>query len=229
MLGTIPGTAFGEDLLAGEVGYQVTAIGANGAESVKSGEVTLAKGEPLLRRLAVAPLPYDPRAAKLTFSFDLRESARVAWTVVDAEGKALTDEATVLLPQGPGTIAWDGRNRSGAVAEPGVYRVQLKATAYAETDAQAKAFPLNWAAVDTGDGTLSGSGGVSAAGGRAGPAPAGTATAPPGAAGAGTGGTSGAGDASTAGGNNGVRDHGQGEGRDGAGQGKGQGSESGAK
>jgi outer membrane protein assembly factor BamB len=165
MLGTTMSPVFGEDLLAGEVGYQVTAIGANGAESVKSVEVTLAKGEPLLRRLTVAPEPYDPRAAKLNLSFDLRESARVTWAVVDAEGKELTDEATSLLPQGPGAIAWDGRNRTGALCEPGVYRVQLKATADGETDAQAKAFPVNWAAVDTGGGTLSGPGGISAAGG----------------------------------------------------------------
>jgi hypothetical protein len=223
MLGTTAAQSFGEDLLAGEVGYQVTAIGANGAESVKSGEVTLAKGEPLLRRLAVAPVPYDPRTAQLNVSFDLRESARVTWTVVDAEGRALTDEATSLLPQGPGTLRWDGRNRSGAVAEPGVYRVQLKATAGAETDAQAKAFPVNWAAVDTGGGgTLSGPGGVSAAGG-------GTSGQSTGGSGAGTGGASDASAVAPTGGNNGVRDHGQGEGRDGAGQGNGQGSDRGKR
>jgi len=216
MLGTVSAPSFGEDLLAGEVGYQVAAIGANGAESVKSGEVTLAKGEPLLRRLAVAPVPYDPRTAQLNVSFDLRESARVTWTVVDAEGRALTDEATSLLPQGPGTLRWDGRNRSGAVAEPGVYRVQLKATAAAETDAQAKAFPVNWAAVDTGGGTLSGPAGVSAAGVGGGSQPGGAGTVDP------SGGDSGHG-------NNGVRDHGQGEGRDGAGQGNGQGADQGRK
>jgi hypothetical protein len=240
-LGPVASPGFGEPLLGGEVGYQVSAIGANGAESARSGEVTLARGEPLLKRLTVGPMPYDPRAGRLNVSFDLREAARVTWRVVDAEGKALTDEATVQLAQGPGALVWDGRNRSGAVAEPGVYRVELKATAAAETDAQAKAFPVNWAAIDTGSGALAGpgaAGGGTAAAAGLGGGTTGAASGTGGSGAAGTvsgGGSAGSSPGSTVSdpagghGNNGVRDHGVGEGRDGAGQGKGQGSDHGGK
>jgi hypothetical protein len=224
MLGTVTAPGFGEPLVAGEAGYQVTAIGANGAESVKSVEVTLAKGEPLLRKLAVAPLPFDPRSGALTVTFDLRETARVTWSVVDAEGRALTEEQTVSAAAGPGSVIWNGRSRNGAAAEPGVYRVSLKATAAAETDTQARAIPVLWGAgAGSPTGPLAGptgnGGGVSAAGASGGGlAPAGTSA-------------GGGGAASTTGGsgNNGVRDHGQGEGRDGAGQGQGQGSDHGKK
>jgi hypothetical protein len=212
MLGTVGTPGFGEPLVAGEAGYQVTAIGANGAESVRSGEVTLAKGEPLLRKLAVAPLPFDPRAGALTVTFELRETARVTWSIVDAEGRALTEEQTVSAAAGPGSVIWNGRNRNGAAAEPGVYRVALKATASAETDAQARAVPVLW-----------GPGAGSPTGPLAGPTGTGGGVSAAGASGGG-------GAASTGGsGNNGVRDHGQGEGRDGAGQGQGQGSDHGRK
>ena len=237
MLGTVTAPGFGEPLVAGEAGYQVTAISANGAESVKSVEVTLAKGEPLLRKLAVAPLPFDPRSGALTVTFDLRETARVTWSVADAEGRALTEEQTVPAAAGPGSVIWNGRNRSGAVAEPGVYRIALKATAASETDAQARAVPVLWgpgAGSPTGPLAGPGSGGsASAAGTGGGGATPGGTSAGGGGTGSGggvaPGGTPGAGSAVGGSGNNGVRDHGVGEGRDGVGQGKGQGSGHGNK
>jgi len=233
MLGTVPGLVFGEPILAGEVGYQVSAIAENGAESVRSGEVTLAKGEPLLRRVAVTPVPYDSRTGALTVTFDLRETARVTWVVADAEGKALTEERTVWLASGPGSLVWDGRTREGLTAEPGVYRVSLRAAVTDETDAQARAIPVVWGMGPASGGSplagpLGGSG--SAAAGVPGNAGAGAA------AGGGTaggrpasGGTTPAASSDPAPGNdnNGVRDHGVGEGRDGAGQGNGQGARSG--
>ncbi|MEK7477210.1 MAG: PQQ-binding-like beta-propeller repeat protein [Candidatus Coatesbacteria bacterium] len=178
MLGTVGTPGFGEPLVAGEVGYQVTAIAANGAESGKSVEVTLAKGEPLLRKLAVGPLPLDPRTGTLTVTFDLRETARITWVVVDAEGRAVTDERTVSAAAGAGSLIWDGRNRTGAPAEPGVYRVTLQATAAAETDAQARAVPVLWGAgAGPTTGPLAGpasGGGASAAGQSGGGTSAGT-------------------------------------------------------
>jgi hypothetical protein len=171
MLGTVTVTGFGDSVVAGEAGYQVTAISANGAESGKSAEVTLAKGEPLLRRVAVTPLPLDSRTGTVTVTFDLRETARVTWSVVDAEGRAITEERTVSAAAGPGSVIWDGRNRSGAAADPGVYRVTLKATAAGETDAQARAIPVLWGAgAGSPTGPLAGpaSGGGAVAAGQAG-------------------------------------------------------------
>jgi len=217
MLGTAPGLAFGEPILPGEVGYQVSAIAANGAESVRSGEVTLAKGEPLLRRVAVTPVPYDSRVGALTVTFDLRETARVTWSIADAEGKALTEERTVAMAAGPGSLVWDGRSREGLTAEPGTVRVSLRAVVTDETDAQARAIPVVW-----GTGPASGGSPLAGPTGSGGGSMAGV----PGNAG---GGGSTATDPATGGGNNGVRDHGVGEGRDGAGQGNGQGADHGVR
>ncbi len=201
--------SFTQKTLPGEIGYSVAAIAVNGAASDKSVEVTLAKGEPLVRRLNVAPLPLDPRVSSLTVTFELRETARVVWDVVDAEGQALIEERTVLLPQGVATLSWDGVDRFGSQVEPGVYRVRLKAVAGGETEALARAFPVNWTFASAGSGLAggpAGGGGVLSA--------ASTSSAPA-SGGAGS-------DAVDDGkGNKGVRDHGRGEGLDGAGQGKG--------
>jgi len=167
-VGTVTANAFTDRLLPGGVGYVVTAIGANGAESARSTEVTTANGEPLVQRLTVAPLPVDTRRDTLTASFTLRADASVTWRVVDAEGASITDDQTVLLGKGPATLQWSGQGKNGRVAEPGVYRISLTATAGTERDQEARAFPVNWA-LDGGAGNaLAGTNGPSLHGASAG-------------------------------------------------------------
>ena len=213
--------SFADGLLPGDVGYAVSAIAANGAESARSAEVTTSKGAPLLQRVTLSPGVLDSRSGVLRVNVSLRDAARVTWTVLDAEGRALTDERSVLLPRGEATLEWDGADRSGRPTEPGVYRVSLTAKADADEDALARAFPVNWT-FDGGSSALGGplagiNGGGQAASAGGGPS---TGSGSP----ASGGGTSGDG-SSTGGGNNGVRDHGQGEGLDGHGQGNGQGAD----
>ncbi len=182
-VGTVGANAFADSLLPGDVGYAVSAIAANGAESVRSAEVTARRGEPLIRRLAAGPMPYDSRSGNLLVSLEVRAAARVTWTIRDAEGNALTDPATLLVPAGPTTFAWDGRNRGGQPADPGVYRVAVTASAAEGDDAQAKAFPVGWDAGTGGGSPLAGPAGVGAGG--AGPqlaaagTPGGSAGSPP--------------------------------------------------
>jgi hypothetical protein len=166
---SVPATAFSEGLLPGEVGYAVSAIANNGAESVRSAEVTLAKGEPLLKHLQAGPLPYDPRTGGLGFNFDLREAARVTWTILDAEGNAVTDDRTFFGSKGRNTGSWDGRTLGQAEATPGVYRVRVTAALTDETETQAKAFPIHWDANGPVGGPLAGPAGT----------PTGPATIPP--------------------------------------------------
>ena len=163
----------------------------------------------------MSPVPFDPRNGSLLVRFELRESARVVWDVIDAEGSSLIDERTTFLGKGAVGLEWEGEDRFSQQVEPGVYRVRVKAVAFDETEDVAKAFPVNWVYETPSDGMPGGVPGqpaVPATGG--GPA---TPAATPG----GTGGTPGTADADK--GNNGVRDHGQGEGRDGHGQGVGRG------
>jgi len=177
-VGTVTANAFTDRLLPGGVGYEVSAIAANGAESVRSGEVTTANGEPLVQHLAVSPLPLDSRRDTLNVTFTLREAANVTWRVVDAEGQAITDDQTVALGKGPASLAWSGQGKSGQVAEPGVYRVSLTAAAGTERDQEAKAFPVNWAFDGGGGSALAGNNGPAGHGaGAAGSAGGGTSAA----------------------------------------------------
>jgi len=235
----LPGDAKGyrEEVLPGGAGYALAAVAANGAESVRSAEVTLAKGEPLVKRLAVAPMPYDPRSGALAVNFQLRDGARLKWNMLDAEGRAVTDELTVVLPRGMNVINWNGADRMGKTVEPGVYRVQLRASAEGEDEQSARAFPVVYgfesrtselagAAAPAGGGsTASGSASDGSGGGS------GVSGSSSGNSGSGSG-TSGGGTSDGTGGrahDKGVRDGGQGLGRDGAGQGKGQGATNGKK
>ncbi len=153
---TATAAAFGETLMPGEVGYAVSAIASNGAESARSREVTLSKGEPLLRHLAAGPLPYDPRTGGLGFSFTLRDAARVTWTVLDAEGNAVTTPRTFFGSKGPNSGSWDGRTLGSAEAHPGIYRVSVTADVTDESETQAKAFPIHWDAGTSIGGPLAG-------------------------------------------------------------------------
>jgi outer membrane protein assembly factor BamB len=259
---------YAEDVLDGEMGYAVSAIAVNGAESVRSVEVSTGKGEPLLRKLSVVPMPYDPRTGALAVTFTLREGARVRWEFVDAEGKAVTDEHVAVLPRGEATITWYGTDRVGKTVEPGVYQARVRAEGENETEALARAFPVAWgyqaagsALAGVGNTSLHGSAGAAASVGTVEAASAGIGFSAS-AASAGGGAASGAGSSVSGGGvaagggsvavgggsasaggsvatgggsssagtgNNGVRDHGVGEGRDNSGQGKGQGSSHGKK
>ena len=220
-------TGYLEDVLPGGIGYSLVAIGENGAESVRSGEVSLAKGEPLVKRLAVTPVPYDPRSGSLAVKFELRDGARVTWTVLDAESRTVTEESTVILPRGMNLIDWNGADRMGNPVEPGVYRVRVQASAEGEVSQVAKAFPVAYG-FDSGTGELAGAAvpagsgpGTGATGSPSGGSASGTGSGA-------TGGTPGSGSSASDGSSgskhdNGVRDHGQGSGRDEAGQGKGNG------
>jgi outer membrane protein assembly factor BamB len=220
---------FSQETLPGGIGYSLVAVAANGAESARSTEVNLAKGEPLIKRLVVSPAPYDPRTGSLVVSFQLRDGAKVTWSVLDAESGLVTDEQTSVLPRGDCIINWSGNDRMGKPVEPGVYKVSLWAVADKEDELSAKAFPVVYG-FDGGSGGLAGSNQDTlhpagrGAGGSAGGSFSGNGTGGSSANGSSSGASDGGNDASSDGKrNNGVRDRGIGEGRDGAGQGKGQG------
>jgi len=212
MVGLVPAASptFRQDQLPGDASFMVSAVAANGAESVRSAEAGFARGEPLIRRLGLAPTPWDPASGNLTVTFDLRDGARVTWYVVDAEGLAVTNEKVEALPRGPASLGWNGFTKQGLPADPGAYQVRLKAVADLDADSGTRNF-----LVATGRG--SGTGGL-APGAGTGPASSGGGAA----GGSAAGGSSAGGGTST--GKPGVRDHGHGEGNDGAGQGQGQGS-----
>jgi outer membrane protein assembly factor BamB len=230
--GVVPANSlsFSESLLPGEVSYEVSAIAVNGAESTHSSGASLVKGEELLKGLSVAPLPFDPKKGPLEIGFVLATGARVSWDVVDAEGTAVIDERTAQLPKGMAALSWDGICRDGRPVERGTMKVRVRATADGEDDAEAKVFPVEWKTdthqagpqggpANAGGGSASGSASAASGGSSSAPNPGGASSTQPGSVDNGNSGHT----------NNGVRDHGVGEGRDGAGQGKGQGADNGKK
>jgi len=226
MVGVVPAASptFRQDQLPGDASFMVSAVAANGAESVRSGETGFTKGEPLIRRLGLAPIPWDPSAGDLTVTFSLRDGARVTWSVIDAEGLAVTNEKVEVLPRGPASLGWNGFTKQGLRADPGAYQVRLRAVADLDADSGTRNFLVASAVNGPGTGGLApGAGsGSSAAGSSAAGGPAGGPAGSPAGSSAGSS-AGGATDGGASTGKPGVRDHGKGEGKDGAGQGKGQG------
>jgi len=203
---------YADRLMPGDIGYAVSAIAENAAESERSTEVTLSIKEPLLRRLTVSPARYDTRNGMLTVAFELRDAARISFQIVDAEGILLAEIPPAFMAKGSRELRWNGRTRDGGVVEPGVCRVRVSAEAEGETDLEARAVQVFWDAGPSISGSVAGSTGA-ASGGK-------NATGAGAASGSGSGTGTGPADGKS---NNGVRDHGEGSGRDGAGQGNGQG------
>ena len=193
--------------------YAVSAMAANGAESGMSRPFRLDRREPLITRVRLAPMPYEPRRGLLRVNFVLREACKVAWSMYDAEGQPVTIEQRSFLARGGNTLTWDGRDGTGRMVYPGTYKADIRAVRDDETDGVVRPVALLWG-LDARDAMT----------GRGGNAPRDGIATPPA-----DDGSPGEGKTGKDHGNNGVRDHGKGEGRDGAGQGKGQGSDNGKK
>jgi len=214
--------------------FAIQAVDARKAPSALSPSVTPEQGEPLITNTRVSRAPYEPAREPVAVTFHLREPATIAYKVTDAEGKPVTPQRTTFLGTGDNKIVWDGRDTGGRPTDTGTYRVSIEAVRGDDTQVVTRPVAVDWRpaapATQTGGGSAPTvmpappSPGMSAgpvAGPVAGPGPA-----------AGTPAASGG--TEVGGGkpdhtNNGVRDHGVGEGRDGAGQGKGQGFPQGNK
>jgi len=126
-------------------GYAVSAVGPGGSEGPLSRPVLLDYSGRLVRLLTVAPRPFDPGSGPLAIEFDLNETAMIGWDIVDAEGRAMTEEKKQPLTPGAARLEWDGRDRTGHGAEPGIYLVRLRAI----RDKQEESYVRGFAVVDS--------------------------------------------------------------------------------
>ena len=72
----------------------------------------------------MSPNPFQGAA---TIRVELREEALARVAVLDVSGRVVRELYAGPLAQGVRRFEWDGREASGARAEPGVYWVQVEA------------------------------------------------------------------------------------------------------
>jgi len=70
------------------------------------------------------PNPFNPST---TISFTLAERSRVNVSVFTMEGKKVVTLVDEVLPAGPNTVHWNGRNSGGAFLSSGIYVCRLEA------------------------------------------------------------------------------------------------------
>ena len=71
--------------------------------------------------LAVAPAMPNPTSGACTFGVVLPEAAEVEVAILDVSGRVVRTLSPGTLPAGHRQVAWDGRDRSGAVVPAGLY------------------------------------------------------------------------------------------------------------
>lgn len=106
-----------------EYTYTLVVVMADGSE-LSSRSVTAA-----IPTLATSldqnyPNPFNPST---TISFTLAEQSRVNVSVFTLEGKKVATLVNEVLPAGPNTVHWNGRNSAGAFLSSGIYVCRLEA------------------------------------------------------------------------------------------------------
>ncbi len=74
--------------------------------------------------LAIHPNPFNPAT---TIPFELASQERVVLTIYNAQGKIVRALLNEVLPAGPHSAIWDGRDNTGSQAATGVYFVRFAA------------------------------------------------------------------------------------------------------
>jgi flagellar hook assembly protein FlgD len=68
----------------------------------------------------------DPRRGESTrLAYTLEKSGRVTILVADLDGDIISVLQRGTQPAGDHAVSWDGRNRSGRPAAPGVYHIKI--------------------------------------------------------------------------------------------------------
>jgi len=81
---------------------------------------------PMIRETALKqnyPNPFNPTT---TIDYDLAESGNIRLTVFDTKGRQVVVLIDRFMEQGPHTIMWDGRDKSGKTMPSGVYYTVLE-------------------------------------------------------------------------------------------------------
>lgn len=221
------------NLVSGSYTLRLRVKDDSGNESEARVQVTVDALEyKLIVNLSALPTTFERYSGGTAVSYTLASEANVKAVIYDQQTHGIVVElepgsgVRAMVSPTTGTLAWDGRDSRGQAVPAGDYLAVLLARDEVLTDRALIGLKVEPSMLDRpagGGGYLPGRGGGAApalvsAPGQA--AAEGGATG--GASGAGSGGSGGAADAGK--GNNGVRDHGAGEGRDGHGQGRGQGT-----
>jgi PKD domain-containing protein/flagellar hook capping protein FlgD len=69
----------------------------------------------------------NPARGAMSFALDLDKSGTVSMEMFGADGRRVADVTHAWLPAGTHTVKWNGLDRSGRPAPPGVYMVRAKA------------------------------------------------------------------------------------------------------
>ena len=75
----------------------------------------------------------NPFGASTAIGFDLPRQAGVTLEVIDIEGRVVRTLLDEARPAGRYSVAWDGRDASGAAAGPGVYFIRMTAGEFSQT------------------------------------------------------------------------------------------------
>jgi flagellar hook assembly protein FlgD len=96
---------------------------------------TTAVGAPVVVPTVFALLPVVPNPLRTSaaISFDLPEERYVELDVLDVSGRQVATLVRTTLSAGEHVVTWDGHDRSGARAAPGVYLYRLVAGDFTAT------------------------------------------------------------------------------------------------
>jgi len=106
-----------------EYTYTLVVVMADGSE-LSSRSVTTAIPALATSLSQNYPNPFNPST---TISFTLAEQSRVNVSVFTLEGKKVATLVDEVLPAGPNTVHWNGRNSGGAFLSSGIYVCRLEA------------------------------------------------------------------------------------------------------
>ena len=82
---------------------------------------------PLVPRLTNVPNPFS---GSTDIMFELSAKTRVNIAVYDIQGKLLDTVLEAVLPQGPHSVAWNGRSETGEELPSGIYFFRFKAGSF---------------------------------------------------------------------------------------------------
>jgi hypothetical protein len=105
--------------------------GLFGESDVQSCVATVSKagvepgvGDNLIPRITNVPNPFR---GSTEIVFDMARKARVTITAYDVRGRSVADIFNGVLPQGPNSIIWNGKGRTGEQLPSGIYFFSFKA------------------------------------------------------------------------------------------------------
>jgi len=109
--------------------YVITATDAAGKTVEATGTITVDKTAPVVSEIGSTPDPFAPNGTSTTtLNYTLSEAAKVTVAVMNGTTAVKTLLSNIAQSEGANTVAWDGKNTSGAIVADGTYTFKITAT-----------------------------------------------------------------------------------------------------